>query len=414
MSKFELGATVYACPNSPTGYMVHFEYDCKEEDVKTVSVSVPCACLDPNLDVQDPNNFYSPWDYKPGMYVSAMAPGSGKWGYVVEMEKDPETGYYVAEFPIPSGSFAYSYIMEWDATEEEKAAYTGFPGREPWRKRSDDPANPSPAKKNPDSLHKTGDLFNSIVYGKYDPEKQAGSLNMDYVLPAEGPTGKLEYLAYDGVLPEKQYVGVYTPAGYDPNRAEPYKVVYMSHGGGGNETDWFAMGHLDNIVDNLGADIMVVTMDNSIHKWNFEVIEDNVINYIIPFIEKNYNVSKDAKDRAFGGLSMGCMTTFHMFYDHPEAFGYFGGFSGPDCSAIKDTPGIDKPLLYFTVGTCDIASEHVTPNRPGQKIKYEDYQRYLAENPMPNVVDGGYLWGAHDWHVWSQSFYTFVKDYAFK
>jgi len=410
MGKYELGATVFASSESPTGYMVHFEYELTEEDIKSVSVSGPFLYMDPAKELKDPENGVGPWEYKPGMYVTAMAPGPNKWNYTEEMKQDPETGRYVAEFPIGSGSFAYSYVLE----PNDPAKLPISPWGQPMPLKVDDPANPSPAKANPNSLHKTGDLTNSIVYGKYDPEKQAGSLNLDYVLPAEGAKGKLEYVAYDGVLPEKQYLGVYVPAGYDPNRAEPYKVIYMSHGGGGNETDWFAMGHLDNIVDNVGADVMVVTMDNSIHKWNFEVIEDNVLNYIIPFIEKNYNVSREAKDRAFGGLSMGCMTTFHMFFDHPEAFGYFGGFSGPDMSAAKDTPGIDQPILYFTVGTCDIASEHITPNREGQKIKYEDFVAYLAEHPMDNVIDGGYLPGAHDWFVWAQSFYKFVTEICFQ
>ena len=91
-------------------------------------------------------------------------------------------------------------------------------------------------------------------------------------------------------------------------------------------------------------------------------------NYIIPYMESNYNVSTEAKDRAFCGLSMGCMTTFHMFFDHTEAFGYFGGFSGPDMSAVTDNAGIHEPILYATVGLCEIALGKIIPNGEGQRM----------------------------------------------
>lgn len=396
---FEAGATVYASEESPTGYMVHFAYKKETEDDTPVSVTGPFLYLDPDVDVTDEANGYTPYDYKDGYYASNMAPGKGMWGYTEELKLNEATGLYEAEFPISSGSFAYSYIIKDDKGEDVMI---------------DDPANPSPAKDNPNSDFATGDLTHSIVYGAYDPDKQSKSLNLDYVKPSESDKGKMTYVEYEGKLSDHQDLGVYTPAGYDENREEPYKVIYMSHGGGGNETDWFAMGHVDNIMDNLGEDIIIVTMDNSSFEWDFEKIEDNVLECIIPYIEENYNVSKEPKDRAFCGLSMGCMTTFHMYYDHPTEFGYFGGFSGPDMSAVKDTEGIEEPTLFFTVGTCDIASEKIIPNEEGKQIKYENYVDYLKTATKEKVVDGGYIYGAHDWFTWSQSFYRFVKEVAFK
>ncbi|WP_050008379.1 alpha/beta hydrolase [Butyrivibrio sp. WCE2006] len=396
---FAEGATVYESEESPTGYMVHFAYKNDNDDVASVSVTGPFLYLDPELDISDKSNCYTPYDYKNGFYASNCAPGPFSWGYTEEMKLNEDTGLYEAEFPITSGSFAYNYILK-DANGEETPI--------------DDPANPSPAKDNANSNFATGDLTHSIVYGKFDSDKQSKSLNLDYVLPNEGNHGELKYVEYKGVLSSDQDLGVYTPAGYDADREEPYKTVYMSHGGGGNETDWFAMGHVDNIIDNLGEDIIIVTMDNSSFEWDFDKIEDNVINYIIPYMEENYNVSKEAKDRAFCGLSMGCMTTFHMYYDHPDVFAYFGGFSGPDMSAIKDTEGIENATLFFTVGTCDIASEKVMPNEEGKQIKYENYVEYLKTATKENVIDGGYLYGSHDWFTWSQSFYRFMTEVAFK
>ena len=399
-TSFELGATVYASEESPTGYMVHFAYEKDKDDENPVSVCGPFLYLDPEVESTDESNCYTPYEYQNGFYPSNMAPGTVTWSYVEELKLNEESGYYEAEFPISSGSFAYSYLVKDEKGEDVMI---------------EDPANPSPAKDNANSDFATGDLSHSIVYGVYDPEKQSKSVNMDYVRPSESNAGKQIYVEYEGKLSDHQDLGIYTPASYDPEREEPYKVIYMSHGGGGNETDWFAMGHVDNIIDNLGEDIIVVTMDNSSMEWDFDKIEANVLECIIPYMEENYNVSKEAKDRAFAGLSMGCMTTFHMYYDHPTEFGYFGGFSGPDLSAIKDTEGLQDATLFFTVGTCDIASAKVMPDGEGQQIKYEDYVEYLETSDKgEKVIDGGYIYGAHDWFTWSQSFYRFVTEVAFK
>lgn len=394
---FELGATVFESEDSPSGYMVHFAYQ-PEEEVEKVSVTGPFIYINPDQDISEESNQYTPYDYQNGYYPSNCAPGTFTWGYTEEMTKN-DSGVYEAEFPITSGSFAYSYVVVGSDGEETTI---------------DDPANPSPAKDNPNSDIATGDITHSIVYGKFDEEKQSNSPNLDFVLPNEDNYGSLTYVEYKGHRADAEDIGIYLPAGYDANREEGYKVVYLSHGGGGNETDWFAMGHADNIVANLGLDYIVVSMDNNSYEWDFEAIEDNVLNYIIPYMEENYNVSTEAKDRAFAGLSMGCMTTFHMYYDHPTEFGYFGGFSGPDLSAVKETEGIENAVLFFTVGTCDMASSRVMENGEGQHIKYEDYVEYLKTATKENVIDGGYVPGSHDWFTWSQSLATFLTDVAFK
>lgn len=397
---FEAGVSVAKDENSPTGYTARFVYKSTDADLASVSVTGAFRyATGDETNIKDEGNAYTPHEYKAGMYPTNHTPSDGSWGYTEEMSYNKAAGVYSLSLPISSGSFAYSYQL----TDKEGEVT-----------KIDDPANPSKARLNEaNSDSKTGDLVNSIVYGQFDPEKQAGSPNLDFVRPATVGKGVQKYVEYTGVLSDHQDLGIYLPAGYDADRAEPYKVVYMSHGGGGNETDWFNMGHVDNILDNLGLDYIVVTMDNASFQnasfqWDFEKIEDNVLNYIIPYMEKNYNVSAEAADRAFAGLSMGSMTTFHMFFDHPEAFAYFGAFSGTDMSAVKDTEGIDKPVFYFNVGTCDIASANVSANPEGKQIKYEDFVEYLKDHPMDNVIDGGYVKGAHDWFEWSQSFYTFV------
>ena len=405
------GATVVKDENSPSGYTVHFVYDGSDIDttktLESVSVTGPFQYVDPNLDLKDVNNAYSPDEYKDGMYATNCAPGLFKWGYTEEMVKDPETGNYTASFPITSGSFAYSYSIKYVGENIPVSV--------------DDPANPSPAKNNPNSVTQTGDITHSIVYGKWDEEKQSKSPNLDFVLESTGNKGSQSYVSYTGVDGNTQYLGVYLPYGYDENRTEPYKVIYASHGGGGNETDWFAMGHVDNIMDNLAnqnkiKDTIVVTMDNGYYgsgrNWKFDLIEQNVLDYIIPFVEDNYNVSTSRDDRAFCGLSMGGMTTTHMYFDHPDQFGYFGIFSGTDMDAVTENAALAEPKVMLAVGTCDVASENIMPNDSENLKKYEDLLRWNEENQVIDLYDAGYIQGAHDWFTWSQCFEQFASKFV--
>ncbi len=408
--KVKLGATVEEDQDSPTGYTVTFAYDAskEEKELETISVSGPFQYVDPEMDLMDEKNRFTPDEYQNGMYATNFAPSAGMaggWGYTKEMLDEDADGIYTTSFPISSGSFAYSYVLKY--AEEEPVTI-------------DDPANPSPAKENPNSNTQTGDITHSIVYGKYDAEKQSKSLNLDYVLENEDHKGTQSYVSYEGVDGKTQYLGVYLPADYDADRETPYKTIYMSHGGGGNETDWFAMGHVDHIMDNLSADgtceeAVIVTMDNAYYQWDYAQIEENVLNHIIPFMEENYNVSTDVQERAFCGLSMGGMTTTNMFFDHPEEFGYFGIFSASDMTAVKENEGLDKPTVMIAVGTCDIASEKIVPNDDEtKKKKYEDLVAWAQENNMDNMHAAGYYQGAHDWFVWSQCFYHFATEYLWK
>lgn len=410
-SDITFGATVTADPDSPTGYAVTFAYDASDSKtpVESVSVTGPFRFVDPDLDLMDENNWFDPEDYEDGMYPSNFIPSLGMtegWGYTQEMTDEDGDSIYTTSFPIASGSYAYNYVIQYEGVEEPV--------------NIDDPVNPSPAKNNPDSITETSDIIHSIVYGAYDGEKQSQSLNLDFVLPTESNAGEQFYVSYVGVDGVTQYLGVYLPADYDPDREEPYKTIYTSHGGGGNETDWFAMGHVDNIMDNLSVDglveeAIIVTMDNAHYEWDYDQIESNVLDCIIPYMEENYNVSTQPQDRAFCGLSMGGMTTTNMYFDHPTEFGYFGIFSGTDMTAVKDTDGIKEPTVMVAVGTCDIASENIMPNTdPEALMKYEDLVNWAEENSMTNIHAAGYYHGAHDWFTWSQCFYHFVTEYLWK
>lgn len=408
---YQPGANVVKDENSPSGYTVHFVYDGSqsEKEIESVSVSGPFRYVDANQELKDDTNSYTPHQFKNGMYASNCAPGSTNpsfwdtcvWGYTEEMLLNEDTGYYETAFPITSGSFGYHYIIKY--VGEDETVTIG------------DPANPA-QKMNENGFKNTGDIDTSIVCGHWDAVKQSNSPNMDYVLPTASAKGNLEYVAYTGIDGLENYIGVYTPANYDANRTEPYKVIYISHGAGGDETDWYHMGSIDNIMDNyveqgLAEPAIIVTMDNSHFNWDTTKTLPNIVENIIPFMEEHYNVSKEASGRAMCGLSAGGMTTTNMYWTYPEVFGYFGIFSGTSVSEdLEWKAEYALPTIMATVGTCDFASSNLAGE---SSFTVETFDTWAKENiPDTYVTEDIYVKGSHDWFEWPQSFAMFIKDVA--
>ncbi|MGN1182868.1 MAG: alpha/beta hydrolase, partial [Faecalibacillus sp.] len=348
---YKEGVTVEADAESPTGYTAHFVYNYNNDDrlkkpegydVITVELHGSFKLLS---GVKDYDNDHSLYDYKNGDFVANSHPiqrgdegvrGSGEWTFKME---DAGNGYYTLDVPMVSGAHYYYYNISYanEAGEVyQDYVYNYWIGTYfgNYVDSVDDPANPSPCRENEkNSDSETSDITHSMVYGKWDPVKQSQSPNLDIMTPYDGPRGTVEYKTYSGTISNHQDLGIYLPPNYDPDRAEPYKVIYLSHGMGGNETYWFSQPQAGNVMDHVIAEnpdkeAIVVGMDNTLYDWDYYQIGQNVVNYIIPFMEANYNVSTNPEDRAFGGFSMGSMTATYMAFHHADQFGYFGIFSG--------------------------------------------------------------------------------------
>ena len=96
-------------------------------------------------------------------------------------------------------------------------------------------------------------------------------------------------------------------------------------------------GKTDLIMDNLIAEgkakpMLVVMLDGNLVQPNFrenflKLFQDDLIQCVIPFVEKNYKVKTDSKNRALAGLSMGGIQTLYVGIYHSELFSYLGVFS---------------------------------------------------------------------------------------
>ncbi|HBL71823.1 MAG TPA: esterase, partial [Bacteroidales bacterium] len=137
---------------------------------------------------------------------------------------------------------------------------------------------------------------------------------------------------------------VYTPPGYDQTKR--YPVLYLLHGIGGDEKEWFNQGRPHVILDNLYAQNkltpMIVVLPNgramkddravgNIYDRErvqaFATFEQDLLKDLIPYIEKHYPVIADREHRAIAGLSMGGGQSLNFGLGNLDVFAWVGGFS---------------------------------------------------------------------------------------
>ncbi len=190
--------------------------------------------------------------------------------------------------------------------------------------------------------------------------RRNGSLNQSLVsVPGHGsdlytvndvPHGTLSSLWYNSPrLSLTRRINVYTPPGYDETEIR-YPVLYLLHGGGGDEDSWITLGRVCQILDNLiaygEAVPMIVVMPNgnpgqtaalgeghpsakesTIADMGKGLFEESLVDDIIPFIESHFRVSVNKNMRALAGLSMGGLQTINITTIYPSEFGYIGVMS---------------------------------------------------------------------------------------
>ncbi|SEU20518.1 esterase family protein [Paenibacillus sp. NFR01] len=213
---------------------------------------------------------------------------------------------------------------------------------------------------------------------------------------------------------------VYTPPGY--SAVQKYGVLYLLHGIGGDEQEWYAHGSPQTILDNLHADgllkPMIVVFPNGRAMLNdraegdlfapdklqaFERFETDLFQELIPFIEAHYSVHTDRMHRGLAGLSMGGGQALNIGLSHPERFAWVGAFSPapntrePHLLAPEPLKTAEMlRLLWISCGDQD-------------SLKYvsDRTHAYLAEQGVPH------LWleepGDHDWPVWKNGLYQLAK-----
>ena len=240
---------------------------------------------------------------------------------------------------------------------------------------------------------------------------------------------------------------VYTPAGYETG-TDRYPVLYLLHGGSGDEDAWSSCGRATQILDNLIAQgrarPMVVVMPNANitriaapdlvpapaslpanqDPGRFRKFPESLVKDLIPFIDKTYRTLTDREHRAIAGLSVGGAQAMYAAFNNLDLFAWVAAFSGgypvmpgaainvappPNAASLKG-PDITKSLdpakfaalmpqldasandrlqlLYISIGTADTLQE--THKVVKQVLKDKGVKYTLMEFP-------GYI---HEWPVW--------------
>jgi enterochelin esterase-like enzyme len=239
------------------------------------------------------------------------------------------------------------------------------------------------------------------------------------------PYGRIDTISYDSkTVGTNRKALVYTPPGY--SKKKKYPVLYLLHGIGGDEKEWLNGGKPQVILDNLYAENkiepMIVVMPNgramkddraignifdSAKVQAFATFEKDLLNDLIPFIEKKFPVLTDREHRAIAGLSMGGGQSLNFGLGNLDKFAWVGGFSSapntrrpeelvPDPEAAKSK----LKLLWISCGDNDglIAFSKRTHD-------------YLYEKNVPHIY---YIEpGVHDFKVWKNGLYMF-SQFLFK
>lgn len=250
--------------------------------------------------------------------------------------------------------------------------------------------------------------------------------------------GNVSSVWYDSpTLGSRRRMTVYTPAGYESNPKTKYPVLYLLHGGGGDEEAWSSMGRAVQIMDNLIASgkavPMIVVMPNGNANQACASVGDvpgvkkvsslpndiqsdlyvtSLIKDIIPFIEKNYRAIPKKSARAISGLSMGGGHTIRTNYLFPGYFDYIC----PQSTGAH--PHNQKNSAYaFDEQTLDGYLEGI--KKAGYKLFWlgcgnadpwfneaEDFDKLLTAHGMPHTfhVTGG----GHEWKNWRHYLDTFA------
>ena len=376
--------TIIKDENSPTGYTVTFRH--YAPDATRVRIRGEWSFYQPVRSTKFLTGAYDPEEWVDGMFPLQV--DIADWP-AYDMQKNEETGVWFYTIPLPSGTWSYRFY-EGGAEGAELTDYTDAVAYTD--------VNNLPFEK------ELGEQGNSQVRVPFDAEKQTLDLSVQ-LARTDGQVGVTEVLTYEapGVenLKDDPAIAVYLPYGYDAEREEPYKVLYISHGAGSeSETSWYNKGSLAFITDNLIADgviepMVVVIINNYSVGFNY----DSFIADVVPLVESTYNVATDPANKAVCGLSAGSGFTRNVMLNYTDAFDNYGNFSMG--SAAEYPASLANKGLYLGTGFYDFAYSGVVD----MMKSYDE----LGFEYGSLIINGG-----HDWNLWRQLYVDYVSNYLWK
>lgn len=391
--------TVLRSADSPTGYYVTFRH--KDPEATRVRIYGEWKFTDAAHASRWTSLNASPEEWKNGYFMYT----SGRWT-TSDMTFNEKTGVWSHTIPLPCGTFNYCFYT---GGADTSAVDNVADAVRIW-----DLSNP-PLLYDYEADNMNRDECLSNIYVPYDKVRQ--SLSLDFSVEAPRTTDKgatfFETVSFKDTIVAP--FGIYLPYGYDSLRAEPYPIMVLLHGGGGVESAWFNLGTADNILDNMIAGgfaepMIVVTPNATDLSFNRPLVMDLILNAILPYMEENYNISRDAGRRAMAGLSAGSRVTTNMLYHNTTQFGYYGIFSGGlpledipvelyDKNEVRDANIFIGCGWYDTAFVRDLSSAYLL-------------QEILAARDIPFITQ--MVFSGHTWTTWRQNLAYWIANVLWK
>ncbi|WP_166849586.1 esterase family protein [Isoptericola sp. BMS4] len=214
--------------------------------------------------------------------------------------------------------------------------------------------------------------------------------------------GALETLEYGAGPARGGEALVWTPPGYDEDRAEPYPVLYLLQDEEQGYREWAELGRVAQIMDNLtldeDAEPMVVVMADG---------EDpgpaGITKGLLPAVERALHVSRDGAGRAIAGIGRGAEQAIAALVDRPREFAGLGSFSGG--SDARFTPGKVRQI-NATTDVVRLYAGNVTD--PG----YDDTVALagaLTDAGVDFQSDGSDPETGGTWDTWQKNLHDFAQ-----
>jgi len=210
----------------------------------------------------------------------------------------------------------------------------------------------------------------------------------EWKVPAGAPRGVVKtFTAPSGTL-----TNLYLPPGYAAGK--PYPLLVLLHGSSADANQWYRTGVVDRFMDGMIARgrirPFIIVMPTSGDDYT-GASEKEIIQQLLPQLQRDYGVRLRPVDTAVAGMSMGGFGAFYLAQRHPDLFGLAIPVSGAFRPRYLDS--LPRPLkipfqLQILCGSDDflLSGNRALRDRltaDGAKFSYQESN------------------GAHEWHYWN-------------
>ncbi len=143
--------------------------------------------------------------------------------------------------------------------------------------------------------------------------------------------------APDGSLAFQSGACIYLPPGYVRSGLR-YPVLYLLHGGGGDQAAWVSLGGIQSMLDRLikadSRNALIVVMPDGMDAQWYDSYDRTILNeryvldYVMPYVDRHFKTIPDRRGRAIAGLSNGGYGALHYAAKAPDRFVAAGSMSG--------------------------------------------------------------------------------------